>query len=58
MQTITQANASYYFAPSALEGVAGTGPGALPQAVTFHAFALVAPLALANQWTRRTLFGN
>ena len=28
----------FYFAPSALQGLLGTPPGALPQAITFRAF--------------------
>jgi hypothetical protein len=36
--------ADYYFAPSALNGVTGTSPGSLPQAVAFRAFGAFKPV--------------
>jgi hypothetical protein len=41
---LARPTASYYFAPSALNGVAGTGPGALPQGVAFRAVGAFKPV--------------
>jgi hypothetical protein len=42
----------FHFAPSALDGLLGTPPGALPQAITFRAFGAFKPM------TQRTVAGN